>query len=116
MKLIQLLLAIIFISTISFGQPLPTDTLLTVSGEVATPLKLTMADLMALPHRTVSVVDNNKHETTFEGVDVHRILSLAGVRFADTLEGRVFASSLLVVQAADNYQAVFLNGIRSIEF
>ena len=107
MKLIQLLLANVFTFTISMAQPLPSDTLLTVSGEVTTPLKLTMADLMALPHRIVSVVDNNKHETTFEGVDVYCILSLAGIRFADPLEGKIFASSLLIVRAADDYQTVF---------
>ena len=107
MKLIPLLLAFISISTISLSQTTSTDTVLVISGEVTTPLKLTMADLMKLPHKIVRGLDHDRHEYDFEGIDVSRLLSLAGVRFADTLKGTKFASSLLVVRATDNYQAVF---------
>ena len=107
MKLIQILFVCSFISAISMAQTVPSDTALTVSGEVTTPLKLTMADLMKLPHRVVRAVDHDNHEYTFEGVDLDKVLSLAGVRFADTLKGKMFASSLLIARASDNYQAVF---------
>ena len=107
MKLIQLFLVGIFTTTVSMAQPLPSDTVLTVSGEVTTPLKLTMTDIMKLPHRVVRAVDHDKHEYTFEGVEIYQVLSFAGVRFADTLRGKTFTSSLLIVRASDNYQAVF---------
>ena len=81
MKLIRLLLTTVLITTISFAQASTSDTVLTVSGEVTTPLKLTMADLMKLPHRVVRAVDHDKHEYAFEGVDVFQVLSLAGVTF-----------------------------------
>jgi DMSO/TMAO reductase YedYZ molybdopterin-dependent catalytic subunit len=107
MKLIPLLLAFLSISTISLSQIPSTDTVLVISGEVTTPLKLTMADLMKLPHKIIRGLDHDRHEYDFEGIDISRLLSLAGVRFADTLKGAKFASSLLVVRAADNYQALF---------
>ena len=107
MKLTQILLVSAFISTVSLAQTMSSDTILTVSGDVATPLKLTMADLMKLPHRVVRAVDHDKQEYTFEGVDIYQILSVAGVHFADTLKGKMFTSSLLIVRATDNYQAVF---------
>ena len=108
MKPMQILLAICFTSTISLAQqPLHSDTVLTVSGEVATPLQLTMAAIQKLPHRVVHAVDYDNHEYIFEGVDIYRILALAGIHFIDTLKGKVFASSVLVVRATDGYQAVF---------
>lgn len=68
------------------------DTVLIVTGGEASPLKITMGDLTKLPHRIVKAVDHDKKEYAFEGVDVYRILSLVGVRFADTLRGKIFAS------------------------
>ncbi len=86
---------------------MPADTILTVKGEVTTPLHLTMADLENLPHRVVRARDHDQHEYAFEGVDIYRILDLAGIHFGDTLRGKIFSSSLLIVRAMDKYQAIF---------
>ena len=108
MKPMLLFVVIALLSSFGAAQAAPqSDTVLTITGEGITPIGLSLADLMKLPTETVRGVDHDKQEYAFEGVDVYRILSLAGVRFADTLKGRIFTSTVLVVRAMDNYEAVF---------
>jgi len=80
--------------------------LLSIGGEVARPLKLTAADLAKLPQRTVRAKDHNGKETTFEGSELGDVLRLAGVEFGESLRGKALAL-FLVIEAADNYRAVF---------
>lgn len=108
MKLVLILLSAAFTSTYGIAQALsPSDTVLIVTGDVTPQLMFTLPDLRKLPHRIVRAVDHDKREYTFEGVDVYRILSQAGIRFADTLRGKISTSSVLVVRAMDKYQTVF---------
>lgn len=97
-------------ATVSFGQTntvTPTNAvLLTVSGEVASPLKLTAADLAKLPRRSVSAKGHDGKEASFDGVELSDILKLAGVKFGEQLRGKDLAL-FLVVGAFDNYRAVF---------
>lgn len=101
----------LLIAPAAFGQsvqpnaPAP-DVLLQVGGEVERPLKLTAADLMKLPRRTVSAKDHGGKEAAFEGVELVEVLKLAGVKFGEGLRGKSLAL-FLVVEAADNYRAVF---------
>ena len=94
---------------VAAGQPSiqkPAPVLLTVSGEVSQPLKLTADDLAKFPHRTVNARDHNSKDTTFEGVEVGEILKLAGVKSGEALRGKELAL-FLVAEAADGYRAVF---------
>lgn len=101
----------LLIAPAAFGQsvqpnaPAP-DVLLQVGGEVERPLKLTAADLMKLPRRTVRAKDHGGKEAAFEGVEIVEVLKLAGVKFGEGLRGKSLAL-FLVVEAADNYRAVF---------
>ncbi len=79
---------------------------LSISGEVAHPLKLSAADLAKLPRRTVSAKDHDGQPVTFEGVALVEVLRLAGVEFGEKLRGKSLAL-FLVVEAADGYRAVF---------
>jgi DMSO/TMAO reductase YedYZ molybdopterin-dependent catalytic subunit len=93
------------------GQARQADTaamaaLLSISGEVERPLKLTAADLAKLPSRIVRAKAHDGKETVFEGVLLGEVLRLAGVKFGEGLRGKNLAL-YLVVEAADNYRAVF---------
>lgn len=96
-------------STVTFaqaGQPPAADYSLSVGGEVERPLKLTPADLAKLPRRAVSAKDHDGKEATFEGLELGEVLKLAGVKFGEQMRGKSLAL-FLVVDAADNYRAVF---------
>ena len=108
MKRIALLPAVVFALSTGTGQTsAPSDSALSITGDVAIPVVLSLSDLMKLPHHVVRAVDHDNKEHAFDGVDVYRLLGAAGLRFADTLKGRAFASSVLIVRALDGYQAAF---------
>jgi len=88
------------------GVTQPNVVLLTVSGEVATPLKLTAADLAKLPHRSLTARTHDGKEASFAGVELGEVLKLAGVKSGEQLRGKELAL-FLVVEAADQYRAVF---------
>src|SRR5882762_4193138 len=104
------LFLIVLGSTVAFGQTgglAPTNAvLLTVSGEVATPLKLTAADLAKLPRRTLHAKAHDGKDATFEGIELGDVLKLAGVKFGEQLRGKDLAL-FLIVGASDGYHAVF---------
>jgi len=80
--------------------------LLTVGGEVPTPLRLTRADLDKFARHSVRAKDHDGKDYNYEGVAVIDILQKAGVKFGDALRGKALATYLLV-EAADGYQAVY---------
>lgn len=64
------------------------------------------SDLAKLPRREVKAKTHDGKETTFGGVDLREVLKLAGVKFGE--EGKkTNLTSYLIVEAADNYRAVF---------
>lgn len=106
---IRALLVIVLTATFAFAQSTPTTAnpvLLTIGGEVATPVKLTATDLAKLPRRTVQAKDHDGKDTTFEGIELAEVLKLAGVKFGEHLRGKELAL-FMVVDAADGYRAVF---------
>jgi len=83
-----------------------TDLLLRVTGEVSHPLNLTADDWKKLLRRSVRAKDHDGKDYEFEGVELGEILKLAGVKFGEQLRGKDLAL-FLVVEAADQYRAVF---------
>jgi DMSO/TMAO reductase YedYZ molybdopterin-dependent catalytic subunit len=79
--------------------------LLTVSGEVERPLRLTASDLSRLPRRSVRATDHGK-EADFEGVALSDVLKMAGIPTGERLRGKQLVKYLLV-DARDGYQVVF---------
>ena len=67
-------------------------------------VKVTAAEVAALPHQKVSVDDHGK-TVTFEGVPLRLVLEKGGVTFGDSLRGKRLSSCLLV-EAADGYGVV----------
>jgi DMSO/TMAO reductase YedYZ molybdopterin-dependent catalytic subunit len=79
---------------------------LEVGGEVAQPVKLTAADLAAMPRQSVKARDNKGVESTWEGVPIIDLLRKAGARVDDKLRGGAMVD-YVVVEATDGYRAVF---------
>src|SRR5258708_37950012 len=104
-------LSLIAVLVISFviatqAQNTSAEVLLTVGGEVTTPLKLTRADLDKLTRHTVRAKDHDGKDYNYEGIAIIDILQKAGVKFGDALRGKALATYLLV-ESTDGYQAVF---------
>lgn len=79
---------------------------LKVSGEVITPLKLSLSDLAELPHTTAVLNDKDGKSHTYSGVSVADVLIKAGVTMGKNLHGENL-SKYLLVKCADGYQVLF---------
>lgn len=78
-----------------------------ISGDVATPLDLTMPDLKAMPRKTLRVDNAHSKKTeVYEGVLIEDLLKKAGVPQGEALRGQGMATYVLV-EAADNYRVLF---------
>jgi DMSO/TMAO reductase YedYZ molybdopterin-dependent catalytic subunit len=76
---------------------------LSVTGELKTPLKLTMTELKAMPAAKVTVKDHDGTTAVYEGVPLHDILSRAGAPQGETLRGDAL-QLVVLVKAADGYK------------
>ena len=78
-----------------------------IGGDVTTTLDLTVADLKAMPRKTLKVDNAHSGKTeVYEGVLVQDLLKKAGVPQGEALRGPAMATYVLV-EAADNYRVVF---------
>jgi DMSO/TMAO reductase YedYZ molybdopterin-dependent catalytic subunit len=102
------LFLVLFGATVAFGQTTSGagPVLLTVSGEVTHPLKLTADDLAKLPRRSVQAKGHDGKTAQFDGIELGEVLKLAGVKFGEALRGKDL-TLFLVVDASDGYHAVF---------
>jgi DMSO/TMAO reductase YedYZ molybdopterin-dependent catalytic subunit len=82
------------------------DVAFTVSGEVKTPLKLSLAEVEAMPAQTISVKDHDGTTASYEGVPLEDILIRPGVPHGDSLRSDALRLCVLA-NAADGYKAVF---------
>lgn len=76
---------------------------LSVTGEIKTPLKLTMTELKAMPTAKVTTKDHDGTTAVYEGVPLHAILSRAGVPQGESLRGDAL-QLVVLVKAADGYK------------
>src|ERR1700682_3549605 len=80
---------------------------LRISGSVATPLVLTVADLKKMSRKTLSVVNpHDKKKETYEGVALEELLHRAGAPQGEQLRGRAMAT-YVIAEAEDGYRVVF---------
>ena len=87
-----------------FGQTSPV--LLTVSGDLPMPLKLTADDLSKMPRQAVTVEEPDGSKVTYEGVSLLEVLQRAGAPLGGQLRKQALASYILA-KAKDGYQVVF---------
>jgi DMSO/TMAO reductase YedYZ molybdopterin-dependent catalytic subunit len=82
------------------------EAIVKVTGEVATPLNISPADLQQYKQTTVTRKDRDGKEHIYSGVILSDILTKAGVTLGADLRGENLAKYLLV-EASDGYQVVF---------
>lgn len=82
------------------------EAVLTVSGEVKTPLKLSLAQVKALPTTKVTAKDPDGNSATYEGVALCEVLKRAGVPQGESLHKDALQLCVLA-KAADGYKVVF---------
>lgn len=75
-----------------------------VQNEAGTSVKMTAAEIAAMPHQEMTVDDHGK-TVRFEGVPLRLVLEKAGVTFGETIRGKRLAACLLV-EGADGYKVV----------
>jgi len=100
MKSILILSFAIALSTQAVAQ------VITVTGEVTKPLKLTLKDLEKFPVKELNVKDRDGKEHTYKGTLLSIVLDSAGVTLGKNLRGENLAKYVLIT-AADNYQVVY---------
>jgi len=79
---------------------------LTVSGDVPSPLELKADDLAKMPRETVSVQEQDGTKVQYEGVRLREVLARAGAPLGKELRGKALATYVLA-KAHDGYQVVF---------
>lgn len=86
----------------------PTDTPeLRISGDVSTPLVLTLDDLKKMPRKTLTVMNPHAKKTeNYEGVLLSDLLERAGVPHGEQLRGAALAT-FVIAEAEDGYRVVF---------
>jgi hypothetical protein len=85
----------------------PASTTLTISGDITKPVSLSLADISAMPHKTLKVTNpHDQKEEVYEGVALADLLKLAGAAQGEHLRGAAMATYVLV-EAADGYRVVF---------
>jgi hypothetical protein len=84
----------------------PAPQILTISGDVPSPLQLKADDLAKMPRETVSVQEEDGTKVQYEGVPLREVLARAGAPLGKELRGKALASYVLA-KAHDGYQVVF---------
>jgi DMSO/TMAO reductase YedYZ molybdopterin-dependent catalytic subunit len=78
-----------------------------IDGSVATQLTLTVADLKAMPRKTLKVTNpHDKKVEVYEGVALEDLLRKAGVPLGEQLRGPLMAT-YVVAEAEDGYRVAF---------
>jgi len=78
---------------------------ISVQNEATAPVKITAAEIAAMPHQKMTVDDHGK-SVVKEGIPVRQVLEKAGVTFDKSMHGKSLTRCLLV-EAADGYRVVF---------
>ncbi|GAA4172077.1 molybdopterin-dependent oxidoreductase [Sphingobacterium ginsenosidimutans] len=102
MEKIGTLLAALLLTTSIYAQQ---AFKLKVSGEVGTPLELSLQDLTKLPRKNAALTDRDGKVHQYTGVPVYAILQKAGVTLGGELRGANL-SKYLLVKCADGYEVL----------
>jgi hypothetical protein len=95
-----------FLSIIFFLTTAVHAQIVTVGGEVATPLKLDSSNLERMKHVEVKAISHqDHHEHSFSGVPLSVIISQSGAIPDNQLRGK-YLSKYILVTGADGYKAV----------
>jgi DMSO/TMAO reductase YedYZ molybdopterin-dependent catalytic subunit len=79
---------------------------LSVTGDVRSPVQLRAEDLAKMPRETVLVQEEDGTKVAYEGVPLRDVLARAGAPLGKELRGKALATYVLA-KARDGYQVVF---------
>ena len=79
---------------------------LQVSGDVKTPLTLSLTEIKAMRHIRVDVQTEDGRTVMYDGVPVTELLTRAGATLGNALRGAAL-TTYVVASASDGYQVVF---------
>jgi hypothetical protein len=103
----RLLAAVLLFAAPIAAQTVAHSPSLTISGDVAKPVSLSLADFSAMPHKTLKATNpHDQKDEVYEGVPLADLLKLAGAPSGDKLRGAALATCV-VAEAADGYRVVF---------
>lgn len=88
------------------GVDLSTNIVLRITGAVATPVSLSLADLNDYKRHDHVGRDHDGTEAEYEGVELYELLRRVDVPFRENLRGAALRMGVLV-KAADGYAALF---------
>lgn len=108
MSYTRLLLALALLACLVFAQG-PPAAVLSVQGDIASPLSLTSEDLGKMPRRTASVPAPDGSKIVYEGVSLFDVLQKAGAPSGNKLRGKALATYVLAM-AHDGYRVAFTLG------
>lgn len=97
--------ACIFAAAALAQTPQPPEAVLTVSGDVPSPVRLRAGDLAKMPRETVTAGEHGA-SVRYEGVPLRAILERAGAPLGKELRGKALSTYVLAT-ARDGYQVVF---------
>lgn len=80
--------------------------IVTITGDVSSPLQLNAEDFAKMPRETVSVSEQDGASVQYEGVPLREILKRAGAPLGKELRGKAL-STYILAKAHDGYQVVF---------
>jgi DMSO/TMAO reductase YedYZ molybdopterin-dependent catalytic subunit len=99
-------LPVLFATFLFFATAISKAQSVKISGEVATPITLNLADMQAFKQTTVIRKDKDGKNHTYAGVTLVDILQKAGATMGADLKGANLAKFILI-EAADGYKVVF---------
>jgi DMSO/TMAO reductase YedYZ molybdopterin-dependent catalytic subunit len=108
MKYARCLVALALLGAHVFAQA-PPSAVLSVQGDVPSPLSLSAEDLAKMPRETASVPAPDGSKIVYEGVTLLEVLKKAGAPFGKQLRGKVLTTYVLA-KAQDGYQVMFTLG------
>jgi DMSO/TMAO reductase YedYZ molybdopterin-dependent catalytic subunit len=80
---------------------------LTVTGDVPTPLSLSLDDLRHMPRKTLAVMNaHNGKQETYEGVPLAELWKRAGLPQGENLRGAA-VTIYVIAEGADGYRALY---------
>lgn len=82
---------------------------LSITGDFAAPLTLTLEDLAKMPRQTVRLPNPDGSMAVYEGVSLLDVLKKAGVPFGGELRSKAL-SNYVLAKASDGYQVIFTPG------
>jgi DMSO/TMAO reductase YedYZ molybdopterin-dependent catalytic subunit len=91
---------------LALAQSESVSAVLTVSGDVPSPLHLKADDLAGMPRQTVFLQEEGGTRVPYEGVLLREVLARAGAPLGKELRGKALASYVLA-KAHDGYRVVF---------